>query len=675
LIKRACLVLATACLLPLGISPAARAGLTWSAPVLVENAPPFANAPPINAVSCPSVGFCVGMEADGVVVSDRPTGGAHSWLRTSFAQVHGYSGTFLNALSCSSRHLCVAVDQNELLTSTHPDDGPGAWTAHSTPPNVSSISCPTRHLCVAATPIALYTTTRPQAGAAAWKQTALTGVQEVVCHGLHLCVAVSLAGGGEYVLSSTHPTGGPTAWHSVALGYPNLNFAYSGAACPSTRLCVITDSRGDVLSSTHPAQSRPRWKLARVPGVGRSVACGSPRLCVSVDTGTVATSTRPAGGRRSWTVTGWTSPPSGTPHVACGAHSVCVAVDQGDDILASRDPAAGGAAYSAVNLGQGYTPLSAVACPSSSLCIAQGGGRLLRTTDPTGGLTAWTQPGTAATTAAWYQALSCASPHFCGGISGTGEVSVGDPTLDPQTWVRGPTLEDTDVVTLACPSPDLCVGSDGSGDVVSSTDPAGGIPTWSTTQLNPPFSCDRYGCQYTPVTALSCPSTSLCVAFDRQGSFWISTDPGSGAWSRRSSTVSGSTLVCPDTHMCVTASAGSVAVTADPTDPSPSWSVTPLPNPTAPITTVPGAPPLPVRISGLACVSTQLCVAVDSNLGYAFVGDPAVTGQPWSASQLDITRSNPFSGPTSLTGVACTPTGLCVAIDGTGHVLTALASS
>jgi hypothetical protein len=669
-----CLASALTSLVLLVMAPAApAAGLSWSAPVLIENQAPFGVAPPIDSISCPSVSFCVGMEGDGVVVSNRPTGGGTSWIPISFAGVRGYSGARLNALSCSSRHLCVAVDQNELITSTRPDGGPGAWTVHSGPPGVSSISCPVRNLCLAAGGQYLYTTTRPEAGAGAWRRAAIAGVQEVACRGRHLCIAASLTGESDYVLSSTHPTRGGGSWRATLLSYSTLNFSYSGAACPSTRLCVITDSRGNVLSSTHPGQARPRWRLARVPGAGRSVACASQRLCVSVDTGTIATSTHPSGGARSWSVTGWASGPSGVPHVACGASSVCVVVDERDDVLASSNPAAGARSYQPVNLGQGYTPLSSVACPSASFCVASGyDGRLLRSTDPTGGLAGWTQPGSAAKTAAWTAGLSCPSEHFCGGVSGAGTISVGDPTLDPQTWVPGPSLQYFyPGGAISCPSAALCVAGDGQGGVVSSTNPAGGAPAWRSAELNAPQNCGKYGCQYTPLTGLSCPSTSFCAGIDQQGGFWTSADPGSGAWAKSASAAGGSVLTCPDTSMCVTAAAGWVAVTTDPAAPDPSWSVTPLPSFSSPITIVPGSPPLPASISGLGCVSVHLCVAVDANLGYAFTGDPSASGQPWSATKLDITRSNPFTGPASLTGISCTQTGLCVAIDGTGHILTA----
>jgi hypothetical protein len=60
---------------------------------------------------------------------------------------------------------------------------------------------------------------------------------------------------------------------------------------------------------------------------------------------------------------------------------------------------------------------------------------------------------------------------------------------------------------ISCPTVSLCVATDASGDVVTSTDPTGGAAAWKVTNVD--------GSSY--LSAISCPTTSLCVAVDEWG--------------------------------------------------------------------------------------------------------------------------------------------------------------
>jgi hypothetical protein len=101
-------------------------------------------------------------------------------------------------------------------------------------------------------------------------------------------------------------------------------------------------------------------------------------------------------------------------------------------------------------------------------------------------------------------------------------------------------------------------------------------------------------------------------------------------------------------------------VTSDPGDPTPTWA------PTGPTDVPPG-----IRFSGSACATTHACVAVDRNQGYAISGDPTNAGAPWTPSRIAAPEGPFLPGYplTSLTAVACEPTGLCVAADGTGDAI------
>jgi integrase len=75
-------------------------------------------------------------------------------------------------------------------------------------------------------------------------------------------------------------------------------------------------------------------------------------------------------------------------------------------------------------------------------------------------------------------------------------------------------------------------------------------------------------------------------------------------------------VYCPTDSLCLARSGPALEVTTDPVDAAPRWTAMNLPNIVIPST-------FDSYISGLSCVSAQLCVAVDA-LGYAFVGYRAV---------------------------------------------------
>ena len=96
---------------------------------------------------------------------------------------------------------------------------------------------------------------------------------------------------------------------AVLAGSPDL----TGLSCPSVSLCVAIDARGDVVTSSQPAQRPEAWTLAHVDPQSNatgylldrldSVSCPTSSLCVAVDTnGNAITSTDPTGGASAWTV-------------------------------------------------------------------------------------------------------------------------------------------------------------------------------------------------------------------------------------------------------------------------------------------------------------------------------------------------------------------------------------
>ena len=251
----------------------------------------------LDTIDCASVSFCVGGGAGGLAWSTDPTGGKAAWH--SFT-VGGGEGSYQP--SCPTTSFCAAGDSNygDVLTSTDPAGGKAKWKDVDVTGSTSFgyLSCPTASLCVDSRGGSVLTATRQARGASAWKQTTLTaGVGDLVCPSATECVGPA---GVQSVVTSTDPTGGASHWHfapgPVLSGGPDLSCPVNGlcvsavkdsivtsvnpaggpagwpkpvpldgsteiqsAACPTTRLCVVGDGQGNLISSTDPA--RGSWRL------------------------------------------------------------------------------------------------------------------------------------------------------------------------------------------------------------------------------------------------------------------------------------------------------------------------------------------------------------------------------------------------------------------------------
>jgi hypothetical protein len=255
----------------------------------------------LTSISCPTVHLCVAVDGSGnAIVSTNPAGGASAWTATEV------DTTFYNSLdsvSCPSATLCVAVDTSgNAVTSTNPTGGASAWTTTAVDPepsggspdanSIDAISCPTATLCVAGDFSGnLLTSTNPTGGPSAWTLAPLESSGDlgiVSCQGTHLCLAV----GTSHVWHSTTPAGGPSQWAMTTLQVPPV-----ALACPSTKLCVAEDVATDILSTTHPTGSAKTWSFNKSVGTRNhlegGVACPTTKLCVAVGEDDVLTSTKP----------------------------------------------------------------------------------------------------------------------------------------------------------------------------------------------------------------------------------------------------------------------------------------------------------------------------------------------------------------------------------------------
>jgi hypothetical protein len=489
-------------------------------------------------------------------------------------------------------------------------------------------------------------------------------------------VGTTGGGGGGGILSTTSPTGPGWEWKRVDENGRYVDFGPNGIACPSTHLCVVTDAAGNIFTSTDPA--RGRWRTGRLPGIGpgdltgvnlASLSCPSVRLCVSVvGPHTVALSTNPAGGAHTWRTSGQPSTHGWTGGLTCASARLCVAT-LGDLVSSTPDPGGGAATWRSSYLAQGYNPLTAIACPSDQFCVgSDAGGNLLSSGAPGPRAAAWhVAPLTIGGQTFSISRLSCPSASWCAATTTSGMLITSADPSNAGAW----SSTALGLLDVSCPTATFCVGSDGLGAIHMSGNPSGGATAWSSQQVGAATQCERQYCNYDPLTAVSCPTTKLCATTDGT-SLWTSTDPAATdtSWVKSALPNQVERLYCPSESLCLAGSGATLEATSDPADPAPQWTSMNLPKIVIPDASGPAFAPY---ISGLSCVSAQLCVAVDLQGGHAFVGNPADPNS-WTATKIDISSSGPvdFPGPPtggSLVGVSCTPSGRCVAADGSGNVV------
>lgn len=302
----------------------------------------------------------------------------------------------LGSLSCPSASLCVGSDSSgDLLISTDPAGGRSAWTA--LPPALHSawpghVSCPTVSFCLGTdTSGHIITSTDPAGGARAWQ--VLPGNPALFSAGIScatptLCAAIN----GLTVFTSTDPTGPSGAWHATPLTAPGD--ILTGASCPSTTLCLVVTSKGEVVVSQDPGDAAPTWTPpTTLPGqTGDTFVtglncpstgfCAAAALSPSGSGNSILTTTDPAGGAATWSA----HPLPGAQWVTCPSTALCVAFTN-QSVATSTDPTDPSPTWSTTAL-PGNQVTSGI-CPTTSLCIGARGPSAAVSQNPTGGADAW----------------------------------------------------------------------------------------------------------------------------------------------------------------------------------------------------------------------------------------------------------------------------------------------
>ena len=283
--------------------------------------------------------------------------------------------TPLVGLSCPTASLCVGVDEaGEVVTSTNPTGGTGAWSSAQIAAGsfqLSDVACtPGASLCVAVGGAGIFISASPTGGASAWQHVAGSlPAATVSCPSEQLCVAAR----SNVVLSSTNPTDASQPWSEAVLSGAGV---IGGVSCPSVDFCAAVGDAGShtgtVLTSSDPAGGAPAWQRT---GTGATVlsdvSCPTSGYCVAVGEEAVATSSQPTGGWGAWQLSSVPAMRSGTAdEIGCASASLCAVAGGNGFVASSTSPGGGAAAWEAVSGVDGNNDMRAVSCPSEAMCFA-----------------------------------------------------------------------------------------------------------------------------------------------------------------------------------------------------------------------------------------------------------------------------------------------------------------
>lgn len=228
---------------------------------------------------------------------------------------------------------------------------------------IYKIACPKPALCVAAGTEDVVTSTRPTGGPTAWHGTKLDAharFTALACPSPALCVA---ADNHHRVFFSANPAGGYRAWHSFSFDPKETIISIS---CPNTTLCVGYDTFDNVITANHPSRGRAAWFISRkFSELYRSMACASASLCIASGSPATYFTFQPSRGASAWHH-------EGTNFFAlsltCPSTSLCVGGSWNSVTFTTR-PTGNGNVWSFFDFfSQGAVP--AVACGGTTLCIA-----------------------------------------------------------------------------------------------------------------------------------------------------------------------------------------------------------------------------------------------------------------------------------------------------------------
>jgi hypothetical protein len=570
----------------------------------------------------------------------------------------------MSAVSCPSSSQCTAVDYRGMEATFDPA-APIGWSAYvvdSVP--LDDVSCPTVGECVAVDDRGREVTFDPREASSPRSHAIDLGktLQSISCPSVSQCTTSDSSGAVV-----TFDPAAPGGW--VARSFSSSELA--GISCPTIAQCTVIDTGYSAtgvpegarrLITFDPDAPAAGSRAVELPTLQDEVACPSSTECVALATPTPCPASCEQGATATLDPTSAQNPSiiarSQTYYVslACSSATHCTAMDaSGQEVtfdpstpsvisMASIDPF--GDWPKGLNKGE-------IACPSISECAVVTGtpGGYEMTFNPLapgGSSPVPVDDGAPAI------AVDCPTAHECVTVARVlGEYLPGPVgvtvTVDPRSGSSqtGPSVYAGNPAGLSCPTRAQCTvvtrrGSDCPGCYVT----AGGKETTfnpmrrTSAPTGPGFRIDRAS-----LTAVSCPLAIECVATDIRG-YAISFDPRNHRHGRLRQRVAAGDLTaisCTSASTCVAVDRVGQAITFSPRATR------------APVRTRIDAH---LAMTALACPAASQCTATDA-AGYQITFNPR-TGQRVGRTKVDRHRLN---------AIACSSTRRCAAVDGSKGVL------
>jgi hypothetical protein len=270
----------------------------------------------------------------------------------------------------------------------------------------------------------------------------------------------------------------------------------SSLACSKGAICAVGDSEGDVFVSTLSAMSpTSSWvKTKAGQSAMNSMTCPADNLCLGGDAAGDIWALQSQGAVRSW-------------------------------VKVFDDPSI---SYTCQHYGKSEgncgTRIEAVACPTTSLCVAtDSSGRILESNDPTKS-GSWTFiPGGSQIPAEAFNSVSCPTAQFCAAVDATGgSLVTWSPSASPGVLSKPIPVSGSSLAAVACTSARECIVSDDAGALLAPESPklSG---QWAPIVQPSQGNAERY------FSSLSCTSLTSCFAIDNRGRMTAVAMPTAGS--------------------------------------------------------------------------------------------------------------------------------------------------